>query len=263
MSANEACPTIYGPVPSRRHGRSLGINLGNPSRKICTWGCLYCQCGHGERRRTEPEDGIPAREVVLSQLKAALMSCGPLDSVTFAGNSEPANHPEFLAIVRDVRKLKYAMRADWVLNCLSNGSELDRPEVVTACDLLDEAWLKLDCATDSLFRRLNRPVAQVGSVDVHLSRIARLKKIRIQTLVWKSPREQRVENWTEENLESLLGAYSRLQPAEVHLTTISREPAWSQLEPVEAKELERFAEQVRALGIRVSVFPADRHDERD
>jgi wyosine [tRNA(Phe)-imidazoG37] synthetase (radical SAM superfamily) len=88
----EACPTIYGPVTSRRHGRSLGINLGNPIYKICTWGCVYCQCGVGERRAFSAGDGLPSVDEVLTDLTEALIRLQAdgqkLDSVTFAGNTE-------------------------------------------------------------------------------------------------------------------------------------------------------------------------------
>ncbi len=254
MGLDGACPTIYGPVESRRHGRSLGINLGSPDKKVCTWGCVYCQCGHGERREPVPSDGVPLGQDVLLAVKAALSQVGALDSVTFAGNSEPGSHPEFLEIVRELRKLKYAMRAKWVLNCLSNGSELDRPDVVSACDLLDEAWIKLDCGTDDLFKRLSHPIDQVGGVQEHVARIQRLKSPRIQSLFWTSPQKPIGSNWTVENREALIPLYKKIGPAEIHLTTVSREPAWRGAEPAPPDELNSYGDQLRLQGFNVRVF---------
>lgn len=255
ISIQGACPLIYGPVPSRRHGRSLGINLGSPSKKICTWGCLYCQCGTGERRDFTAGDDLPGADQVIAAFKEALRTCGPIDSVTFAGNSEPASHPEFLKIVRGALKVRYAARGSWILNCLSNGSELDRPEVITACDLLDEVWIKLDCATDDLFRRLNRPVTRVGGVREHLDRIRKLRTPRIQSLFWLAPSRPEVANWTAENRLALADAYRSVGAREVHLTTVQRAPAWPGAAPVPAQELADFSESLGWNGIVAKAFP--------
>lgn len=254
MPAEGACPVVYGPIHSRRHGLSLGINLGAAEKKVCTWGCVYCQCGFGER--DVPREGeIPSAASVIASLRESLSGGMQPDSVTFAGNSEPTAHPQFLEIVREARKLKYAMRATWILNVLSNGSELGKDAVVTACDLLDEAWIKLDCATDGLFRRLNRPVFRVGAVRAHVARVKRLKKPRLQTLLWRSQAHPRASNWGEENLRALLDAYSEIQPVEINLTTVRRETALAGLQPVDPEDLEGFASRIRGLGLEVNVFP--------
>lgn len=254
MPAKGPCPAVYGPVHSRRHGLSLGINLGASEKKVCTWGCVYCQCGFGARD-VPREDEIPSAAAVIASLRESLGTGTRPDSVTFAGNSEPTAHPEFLEIVRQARKLKYAMRATWALNVLSNGSELDKNAVVAACDLLDEAWIKLDCATDELFRRLNRPVFRVGSVHEHVARIKRLKEPRIQTLLWRSQAHPQTSNFSEENLHALLNAYSEIRPVEIHLTTVKRETALAGLQPVSAGDLDAFAARIRELGLKVNLFP--------
>jgi wyosine [tRNA(Phe)-imidazoG37] synthetase (radical SAM superfamily) len=248
------CPTVYGPVFSRRHGKSLGINLGKPLEKVCTWGCLYCQCGVGERRRFTPSDQLPSNEEVLKALRAKLDECGSIDSLTFAGNSEPGAHPQFLAIVQEVRGLREERAKKWILNCLSNGSELDRDEVVQACDLLDEAWIKLDCATDDLSRRLNRPIAQAGTVLDQVTRIKRLQVPRIQTLVWSCSKDPRLQNWNEENLNSLMDVYNVIRPFEIHVATVSRKPAWVGIEPVPVEELKTFVKRLQNAGLNAKAF---------
>lgn len=251
MNLSEACAIIYGPIQSRRHGRSLGINLGNPLKKICTWSCVYCQCGVGERRDVAQGDELPTKEEVLAEFSSALRIAGEIDSVTFAGNSEPTAHPDFFEIVRGIRKIKYAARGSWVLNCLSNGSQLDDEKVVRGCDLLDEAWIKLDCGTDLLFKKFNHPVARVEGVRRHADRIRRLKNARIQSLFWHSPI---ASNWTEENRSALRGLYGEIQPKEIHLTTVSRAPAWPGAEPVPLSELDEFAVELRRAGLSVGAF---------
>lgn len=250
----EACPTVYGPVASRRHGRSLGINLGRSDRKICTWGCLYCQCGIGRTREFEENDARPSEDAVLAQVRESLFSGDPIDSITFAGNSEPTTHPRFGAIVRGLLGLRRMMGGHWILNCLSNGSELENPGVLDACDLLDEIWIKLDCAQEALFQRLNRPLARTGTLEDHLSRIHRLARPCLQTLVWKSPEDSALANWTEPNREALLQAYARVRPHRIHLTTLARTPASLRLKPVPAEELTAFADRIRSQGLPVESF---------
>lgn len=254
MGLGGSCSTLYGPVLSRRHGRSLGINLGDPNKKVCSWGCLYCQCGQGERRAIGKQDCLPSRQEVLQKLSTTLETCGPIDSVTLAGNSEPGAHPDFLEIVRDVLQLKDSLRAEWIFNCLTNGSELGNDAVVEGCNLLDEAWVKLDCGNDTLFKRLNRPIAKIGNLSDHLSWVRRLARPRIQSLFWASKTYPRACNWTDENRQALLNAYNLVKPVEIHLTTVERQPAWSGAQPVPAEELNSFCDYLERNGFNVRAF---------
>jgi len=257
MNLRIHCPAIYGPVQSRRHGLSLGINLGDPHAKVCTWGCIYCQCGFGSRKESkERNDGekIPSLQQVLGELKSALQKHPNLDSVTMAGNSEPTAHPEFSQIVHSVLELRKETGGRWIFNCLSNGSELDQDSVVNACDRLDEAWVKLDCGIDELFRKLNRPTPSVGTVDSHIERIQRLSQPMLQSLFWNCSATPEVANWTEANRQALLAAYLKIAPQQIFITTVEREPAFQGAEPVSKEELETFAAEIRNRGLRVKVF---------
>ncbi len=248
------CPLIYGPVLSRRHGRSLGINLGIPNQKVCTWGCIYCQCGMGERREIKPsERNVSAREIV-SLIGITLKEDPKIDSITFAGNSEPTAHPDFFEIIQGILSLRKELQGEWIINCLTNGSELDRSQVIEACALLDDIWVKLDCGIDDLFQRFNRPLSRIGGLRGHVGRIKKLKDISIQTLVWRSDESPKLSNWTNENKRALLKLYSDLKPRKIHLTTIARDPAVSKLKAVPKTELLEFADQVKKLGLALEVF---------
>ena len=253
------CPTVYGPVRSRRHGFSLGINLGDAEKKACTWSCVYCQCGFGHRVGEISGLRIPARHEVLKGVREALKAHPDLDSVTMAGNTEPTSHPEFAEIVQDVLDLRRQTAGKWTFNVLSNGSELDpgNTALIAACDSLDEVWIKLDCAEEDLFRRLNRPIARIGGIHQHLVRIRLLQAPRIQTLLWGAEERPNLASWTEGNRKALLAAYKQVAPVQIFITTIQREPAMSGLLPVPATELEEFGEQVRAAGFNVKIFADD------
>lgn len=250
-----SCSTLYGPVKSRRHGLSLGVNLGQEEKKICTWGCVYCQCGYGLRRDFNEQDQRPNAAAVLTLLKEAVFKNPSIDSITFAGNSEPTSHPEFNTIARNVMKLKHSMRAKWVVNVLSNGSELDRPDVLSGLNLLDEAWVKLDCGSNDEFRRLSRPIERVGSVEQHVARIQQLRKPHIQTLLWDHDSLPRLSNYSPENSEALLKCYELIKPVSIHLTTVSRSPATSGIVPLAKEQLDLFAQMILKRGFSVTVFP--------
>ncbi len=256
MFPNSNCPTVYGPVKSRRHGQSLGINLGLADTKVCTWGCVYCQCGMGERRELQLNERVLDAKSILDLTRHAVSNAGALDSVTIAGNSEPTKHPEFLTIVKGLLNLRKELKAQWILNCLSNGSELNQVNIRQGCDLLDETWIKLDCAIDEMFRRLNRPLARIGSITQHLKKIGSLQHVFIQTLVWTCPSTPEISNWTESNKIALLEAYLKLKPRKIHMTTIARNPALSQIRPVSKQELEDYAAILKREGLNIDVFPS-------
>lgn len=236
----EALGHVYGPVLSRRHGWSLGINVGFENEKVCTWSCLYCQCGFG--KRAQPEELSPSRvavPVILEKVKEALSLNDQIKVITLAGNTEPGAYPDILPLIKGLIKLRVMSRGKWKVIILSNGSELDREEVCAAFDLADEAWIKLDVGLENLFQKLNRPLAKVGTVREHLERIKKLKKIRIQTLLWTAEKPE-LSNFTEENLASLLKLYEELGPIEIHVETIAREPAMAGLLPIAQEELDCF-----------------------
>lgn len=249
---DEHLPLIYGPVESRRHGVSLGVNLGL-EHKVCTWGCVYCQCGFGERRDFTESDVRPSPAEVLDALKAAILKQeGRLDSVTFAGNTDPGTYPDLPLLVKNLIRFRVMSRSRFKIIILSNGSELDREEVRMAYDRVDEAWIKLDVATPD-FHRLSRPLQRVGEVGDHLERIKKLKNIRIQTMLWDS-NDPHLGNAGKENLLALASAYQALKPIQVQVMTIARDPALKELIPVDRSILLDFAKQLNERSIPVEVI---------
>lgn len=253
MTAEAKCPTVYGPKKSRRQGLSLGLNLGAVDVKCCTWSCVYCQCGFG--KKAESLGQYVPRDQILKDLNLALDEHRHLDSVTMAGNSEPTTYFEFLQLTKDILALREKRNERWIFNCLSNGSELDKPEIRTACELLDETWVKLDCGVDSLFKRLNGPMSRLGTVSDQVRRIQTLSKPRLQTLLWKDSSGRGLGNDTSENMTALLSHYQVIRPLRIDLTTVQRETAAEGLIPASPAELECFAARVRELNLNIAVFP--------
>ncbi len=256
----EKCDWVYGPVPSRRFGLSLGINLGETREKICTWGCVYCQCGFGRKLSSVPDARFPTLPEVLNETARRVAAHPGLDSITFAGNSEPTSNPAFPEIVEAVLRQResHPAKVPRIVNCLTNASDIDRPGVLAALLKLDEAWVKLDCALPEMFLKLNRPERSLGGLAEHLARLKRFGagRLRIQTLVWECPSVPHLGNWTEANRQALCEAYLDLIPMEVHLATIERNPADRRLTPVPDIQLLDFAEFLRQKKVMVTVFPS-------
>lgn len=120
---------IFGPVKSRRLGKSLGINLLPTHSKACSYNCIYCECGWtGNRRGMNIE--LPLRADISAALEEALIRLKDTemqpDSLTFAGNGEPTMHPEFEGIIEDTIKLRNALIPSAKVSVLSNGSMLHK-----------------------------------------------------------------------------------------------------------------------------------------
>ena len=250
-------PLVYGPVQSRRHGRSLGLNLGKPGAKACSWSCLYCQCGFGTR--TDQDSTPLTPKEIAAQVKAKLFEVGPVDAITLAGNTEPGLYPQLKELIRQLKILRYASRGEWKIMILSNGSELDSPEVRDAFSRADQAWLKLDVAKEQDFSRLSRPLQ--GGLAEHITRLRQMRPLRVQTLLWGCSTRPELSNSHPSQLAALANLLGELQPQAVRLYTLDREPAFRELEPVSGSVLDGFARELRARGIEVEWWPSQNPDQ--
>lgn len=247
---------IYGPVQSRRHGKSLGINVGLPNQKICTWSCLYCQCGFGERREFNISDHLYSSNEIVSALEKNLSEHQDINVVTLAGNSEPGAHPEIKKIIHGILELRIKFNQKWKLIILSNGSELYKPDVKEAFSLANEAWIKLDVSKEDLFQKLNRPLAKIGSLENHLNAVASLKPIRIQTLLWNNFKRPELANFNQTNLQGLYEIFKKILPTSIQIITISRDPALEELTPIDYQSelFQGFYSKTLQLGIDVNYY---------
>lgn len=234
---------VYGPVKSRRHGLSLGINVGLEAEKICTWSCLYCQCGFGRRDQLRNLE-VKRAEVpeIMEMIKDAVTKHPDLDVMTFAGNTEPGTYPEILPLMKALIRYKVMSRARWKIIVLSNGSELWRDDVLQAFDMADEAWLKLDVGTQELFQKLNRPMKEVGTLEEHIARLKKLKKLRLQTMLWNAEKPDQ-HNSAPEHLQALLQRYQEIKPIDIQVTTIARDTAMPGLLPLTPEQVRDFQER--------------------
>lgn len=247
---------IFGPVHSRRLGVSLGINLMPADGKVCTFDCVYCECGFNADFR--PRQRRPTREEVREALEARLQDMqanGPApDVLTFAGNGEPTAHPHFSEIIDDTLALRDRYFPKAKVSVLSNSTMLFRPEVVEALKRIDNNILKLDTVDPEYIRRVDRPT---GAYDVNdiISQMKAFKgQLIIQTMFMKGTHDGlSVDNTTDRYVLPWLDAVCDIAPRQVMIYTIDRETPDRNLQKATPEELDRIAALVREAGMEVSV----------
>ena len=151
--------TVFGPIFSRRLGSSLGINLLPREGKICSFDCIYCECGWN--RDGLADKRIPSADEVRSALEAKLSGLAErhtkIDSITFSGDGEPTLNPEFPRIIDDTLGLRDRYCPGTRVSVLSNATRVHIPEVFRALRKVDNPIMKIDAPTDELVQKINRP----------------------------------------------------------------------------------------------------------
>lgn len=246
---------IFGPVHSRRLGVSLGINLMPADGKVCTFDCIYCECGFNADHR--PTLKRPTREEVSTALEAKLRRMkdeGVLpDVLTFAGNGEPTAHPDFLNIIKDTITLRNRYCPAAKVSVLSNATLIMRPQVFEALTLVDNNILKLDTVNTEYIRIVNRPT---GHYDVR-ELIEKMKEFRghciVQTMFMHGiSNGQDVGNLTDKYIDPWLKAVKEISPQQVMIYTIDRETPDHGLSKATAQELDSIVARIEAMGIKAS-----------
>ena len=248
---------IYGPVQSRRLGRSLGVNLLPYDGKLCSFDCIYCECGFNRDFRTKTK--LPDRENVRAALDDKLLQLQKEgvtpDVITFAGNGEPTMHPEFEGIIDDTLLLRDRYFPQAKISVLSNGLHLNKKEVFDAMKKIENPILKLDSAFDETARQIDRPNAATYSVSQQVERYRLFQgDFILQSMFLRGRFEGRVvNNTTEEEISAWLGLVRSLQPREVMIYTIDRETPARELEKAPKEVLKEIARRVEELGIQTTV----------
>jgi wyosine [tRNA(Phe)-imidazoG37] synthetase (radical SAM superfamily) len=240
----------YGPVPSRRLGRSLGINLSPPGRKLCSFDCQYCQYGFDAPVAAVPNgtSGFPTPAQVEEAVAATLAALAePPAWLTFSGNGEPTLHPAFPEIVDRMLTLRARMVPGARTAILSNSTEVGRAEIRAALARLDARIMKLDVGTQDALAAYNQPAAGLRLDDI-VDGLARLGGVTLQTLFTDGPQGNlsSVDAWLE--------AVDRICPVMVQLYTLDRESPNAGLLRASAEQLNAIRQRLAARGISGTVY---------
>lgn len=244
---------VYGPIRSRRLGVSLGVNLMPTTAKLCTFDCVYCECGWNQPV-SHPQ--LPTREQVRAALEYQLSTLDVQpDVITFSGNGEPTLHPDFLGIIQDTCALRDQYCPNAKVSVLSNSTQLGRKDVVEALLLCDNRILKLDSAIDTTMQLIDKPVNQHLTVAQIIQWLSLFEgNFTLQTCFLRGEYEGKViDNTTREELDAWYQAVNILQPKQVMIYVIDRATPLQTLSKVPADVMEAIAAPLREKGIDVIV----------
>lgn len=246
---------IFGPVRSRRLGLSLGVNLLPLDCKLCSFNCIYCECGWTEKGHKAT---FNKREDVARLLAEKLFEMVNADNapdvITFAGNGEPTMHPDFEGIIDDTIALRDRLCPSAKVSVLSNATRIGREDVRRALLRVDNNILKLDSAFDDTVRLVNMPAGNYTVArTVELMKLFEGRLI-MQTMFLRGTCDGRaIDNTTESEVSAWLRLVREIAPRSVMVYSLDRDTPCPTLERVPRAELEAIARRVEAAGIPCSV----------
>jgi len=247
---------IFGPIHSRRLGLSLGVNLLPIDAKICSFDCIYCECGYNTTMKESP---MPTREDVRETLEAKLIemkSEGQVpDVITFAGNGEPTLHVDFEGIIDDTISLRNTYCPTAKVSVLSNSTRIHKPNVFRALNKVDNNILKFDSAIDRTMKIMNCPVGNLINVAWLVEHLSEFKgKLIIQTMFLRGTfKGEAFDNTTAPEVEAWLNAMEIIRPEQIMMYSLDREAPTKTLQKISNKEMNVIAGLARERGFDVSV----------
>lgn len=263
---------VYGPIHSRRLGVSLGVNLMPIDGKLCSFNCIYCECGFNQ---PFAHPVLPTREQVREALEEALrcmvygvrckvdgVQCtdgekgkSP-DVITFSGNGEPTMHPEFEGIIEDTCALRDTYCPGAKVSVLSNATQLGREDVVRALYKCDNRILKLDSAITETMRAIDDPVNHRLTADDIIGKLKLFDgDFTLQTCFLRGtlPDGRIVDNTTPEELEAWYKAVRLLKPKQIMIYVIDRATPVKTLEKISREQMEAIAAPLTKEGFSVQI----------
>ena len=246
---------IFGPVHSRRLGVSLGVNLMPADGKLCSFDCVYCECGFNKPSHSGSKR--PSREQVKTDLEKQLQKMveeGRLpDVITFAGNGEPTLHPDFASIIDDTIALRDRYCPQAKVSVLSNATMAFKPDVHDALLKVDNNILKLDTVDPDFIQLVDRPVGKFDVNKIIDDLAAFHGKVIVQTMFLKGKYQGRdVDNTGDYYVTPWLKALEKIKPEAVMVYTIDRETPAHELLKATPAELDAIVARIKALGIDAS-----------
>jgi wyosine [tRNA(Phe)-imidazoG37] synthetase (radical SAM superfamily) len=234
---------VFGPVPSRRLGRSLGVDV--IPKKLCNLDCIYCEVGRTDKRAMRRMEYLPAADIV-AEVREALATHPPIDYVTFSGSGEPTLNSALGEIIREVKQFTTIPIA-----VITNGTLLYLEEVRRDLQHADVVLPSLDCATMEMFQKLNRPHPKltVGAI------VEGLKTFReeYRGQIWLEILLVKGYNDSDQEILLLKEILNEIQPDKIQLNTVVRPPSESWAQPVDE---ERMKEIQQMLGDRAEIIAA-------
>ncbi|WP_419675651.1 radical SAM protein [Aliarcobacter butzleri] len=232
---------IFGPIPSRRFGISLGIDL-SPSKKQCNFDCLYCELEGA--KTVDKMDTFPSVDEIIKAIKESFKNHPKIDVITITCNGEPTLYPKLSELIDEINKIKGETKT----LILSNGSTIYKKEIFEALLKIDIVKLSLDCVSEKCFKKLDRQNKSVEIDKIVPSMIEFSQKTKkdfvLEILFVKDINDK------DEEIELLFNAVKQINPKRVDIGTIDRPPAYK-VNPVSYKFLEDVANKFEGLNVNI------------
>jgi wyosine [tRNA(Phe)-imidazoG37] synthetase (radical SAM superfamily) len=247
---------LYGPVPSRRLGRSLGIDL--VPHKICTYDCVYCQIGKTAEKTLSRKEYVPVKEIMEEVARFLKEGAASIDHLSLTGSGEPTLHSQIRSVIEGIKAITSIPVA-----VITNGSLLYEEEVRQDLLRADVVLPSLDAVSSEVFMKINRPRPGF-SVEKVIEGLVKFRKV-YRGQIWLEILFCKGVNDSKEELLRMKKALDRIQPDRIDLNTVVRPPSEKWAVPLNQKEME----EIRAfLGEKASIISEfDRHlpvlSERD
>jgi len=247
---------IFGPINSRRLGKSLGINLLPDNAKFCNYNCIYCECGWSNNK-TIPvlPTSTEVSKALEDYMQIAVNQDNIPDVITFAGNGEPTLHPEFSKIIDITCSLRDKYMPLVKVVVLSNATRLHLDKISESLNKVDMAILKIDTVIQKDYELLNNPVGIKIDEIVELI-CAKIKRPIIQTMFLKARiGNYDFDNTTENSLTLYFEALKKISPIEVMIYSVSRETPMSGITSADLKTLNLIGQKIEQLGFKTLITP--------
>ena len=232
---------IFGPIPSRRFGISLGIDL-SPSKKQCNFDCLYCELEGA--KTVDKMDTFPSVDEIIKAIKESFKNHPKIDVITITCNGEPTLYPKLNELIDEINKIKGETKT----LILSNGSTIYKKEIFDALLKIDIVKLSLDCVSEKCFKKLDRQNKSVEIDKIVPSMIEFSQKTKkdfvLEILFVKDVNDK------DEEIELLFNAVKQINPKRVDIGTIDRPPAFK-VNPVSYEFLEDVANKFEGLNVNI------------
>lgn len=257
----ERKPNIYtdniiGPIHSRRLGISLGVNLLPKDAKICSFDCVYCECGwNKDHKGGHFPDADAVMEELEAKLKEEVAEGRNIDVITFAGNGEPTLHPRFAEVIDRTIALRDQYYPKARVSVLSNATRMTDPKVHTALLKVDNNILKIDGAFDQTIHLIDQPTDKNYSVRQVVDGMKSFQgQLIVQTMFVRGMHDGKViDNTTPEEVNAWCDLMREIKPHQIMVYSLDRPTPEPNLVKVSKEEMAQFVAPLVAEGFNVSI----------
>ncbi|MCR5395136.1 MAG: radical SAM protein [Bacteroidales bacterium] len=247
---------IVGPIHSRRLGISLGVNLLPIDGKLCSFDCLYCECGwNADHRGGHLPDADRVMEQLEQKLRQMQSEGAGLDVITFAGNGEPTLHPDFPRVIDRTIQLRDQYYPSAKVSVLSNATQIGRPQVREALLRVDNNILKIDGAYDATIHQIDQPADSHYSVRQLVEGMKAFQgQLIVQTMFVRGEHNgQKVDNTTPAEVAAWCDLMREVRPHQIMVYSLDRPTPERLLVRVSKEEMAELVAPLVAEGFNISI----------